>query len=89
MNIITTTQLRTQTSQLIRTLAAGKDVTLIHRSKIVGKITAPPTFKKNITTQTLSDRIKSLHLKSTTPQSRDSKYREQIEEKYGQNIPGR
>lgn len=36
MQTITTTELRTKTSKLVAALKAGKRVTLIHRSKIIG-----------------------------------------------------
>lgn len=38
MNYITTTQLRTQSSQLVEALKRGNTVSLVHRSKIIGKI---------------------------------------------------
>lgn len=36
---ITTTQLRTKTTWLVKTLLHGKSVYLIHRSKVIGLIT--------------------------------------------------
>lgn len=38
MQVITTTQLRTNATQLVQALGQGKTVKLIHRSKIIGDV---------------------------------------------------
>ena len=46
MNLITTTELRTRTSELIKALLAGESVDLIHRSQILGEI-KPKNISQN------------------------------------------
>lgn len=38
MQVITTTQLRTKSKELVNTLREGRSVDLIHRSRVVGEI---------------------------------------------------
>lgn len=48
MDYITTTQLRTQTSKLVKALEKGESVTCIHRSKVIG-VFEPVEKDANIT----------------------------------------
>jgi len=38
MNYITTTELRTKSSNLVESLLKGEEINLIHRSKVIGAI---------------------------------------------------
>ena len=59
MQTITTTQLRTKSSELIKSLEKGDSISLIHRSKIVGVI--KPKAEPKALTRATSLRRKSAH----------------------------
>lgn len=88
MNYITTTNLRTQSSQLIKTLKQGGTVSLIHHSKIVGVIKpqkeARPITEKDI--QELQKLAEELNLPKTSYKERERIYRKHLEEKYGNGL---
>lgn len=88
MQYITTTDLRTKSSQLVKTLKNGSSVTLIHRSKIIGEVSP----KKEVLPFTEKDikelkRIGSeLNLPKTSYKERDKIYRKHLMDKYGKNL---
>ncbi len=89
MNLITTTELRTKSSQLVKTLKKGESVSLVHRSKVIGKI--QPTVEEKVMTQEainkLKDLMKDLRPRKIIPRSKREKiYRQRLEEKYGKGI---
>lgn len=87
MQFITTTQLRTQSKKLIKTLKSGGTFRLIHRSQIVGEIIPtyepkpfdPKAFEKFL------DNLKPKKLISR--KNRDKIYRKHLEKKYGKSLP--
>ena len=90
MDFITTTELRTQSTNLVNTLASGKSVKLIHRSKIIGDI-----LPKNTTTQPdfdahdLEKASQAAAQKFSIPynlETRDKLYRKRIMAKYGKSL---
>lgn len=91
MDYITTTGLRTQTSSLIKKLAQGKTVKLVHRSKVLGDIRPkrnthekPVNLKAFIAAvDALGDRFRHI---PKDPKKRDAIYRKRLEEKYGRSI---
>lgn len=91
MNYITTTDLRTKSKELIKTLEEGGTVNLVHRSKIVGQI--KPKKKTKILTEAdirkLKKVISDLNLPKTTYKQREKIYRKHLEDKYGKDISGR
>ncbi|MBI2018894.1 hypothetical protein HYS96_04295 [Candidatus Daviesbacteria bacterium] len=88
MEYITTTHLRTRSSQLVATLQKGGSVSLIHRSKVIGKI--EPAQKSPITITDIKAFEKALagiKPKKLIPRKdRDKVYRQRLMEKYGKNI---
>lgn len=88
MDSITTTNLRTQSSDLINTLKKGGVVSLIHRSKIVGVIKPkkePKLLTKNDIFK-LKELAKQLNLPKISYEERERKYKEHIMNKYGKGI---
>lgn len=88
MNYITTTDLRTKSSELVEALKRGDSVSLIHRSKVIGDITparvseAPP-----VNVEAFRKFLKSIKPKSIIPRSqREKVYRAHLEKKYGKGI---
>ncbi len=86
MNFITTTELRTKSSELIHSLKKGKVVSLIHRSKIVGIIKPAQDEPKTMTASDIKEiqkLAKSVNLPKMTYKQREKVYRKHLEEKYG------
>jgi len=89
MQTITTTQLRTKSSELIKSLEKGDSISLIHRSKIVGVI-KPKAEPKALTRADISGLQKlaeELNLPKTTYAERARRYRKHLMEKYGKDLP--
>lgn len=87
MNYITTTDLRTKTSTLVELLLAGKNVNLVHRSKILGIIN--PKQESTIKTFRLHDLrndLKGLDLEILSYKEREKRYREHLENKYVKGV---
>lgn len=88
MNYLTTTELRTKSSQLIEVLKKGGSVSLIHRSKLVGEI-IPKKEVKTLTKEdikVLKKLAKELNLPKTSYKERERRYRKHLMEKYGQGL---
>lgn len=88
MDYITTTDLRTKSSELIETLKRGTSVSLIHRSRVVGEIKpkrdAKPLTKRGIAQ--LKNLANKLNLPKTTYVQREKLYRKHLMEKYGKGL---
>lgn len=88
MQYITTTELRTKSSQLVTTLKKGGSVTLIHRSRVIGKIKpmdeAKPLTKEGI--EKLKKLARKLSLPKLSYKERERRYRKHLMEKYGQDL---
>lgn len=85
MQYITTTELRTRSSKLIETLKSGQGVTLIHRSRVIGKV-EPAYEPKPFDAEKFERLIKSLNLPKTTYAQREKIYRSHLMKKYGKGI---
>ena len=86
MNYITTTELRTRSSELIDFLLAGGTVDLIHRSSIVGTIIPKEEEPGNLTKNDLkkiAEALNQLNLPATTPGERTKNYRLHLKKRYG------
>lgn len=87
MNYITTTDLRTQSSQLVNSLKQGKKVSLVHRSQVIGEISPAKTDVKSFTIKKFREFIKTVAPKNALSyQERNQRYRKNLEEKYGKNL---
>ena len=88
MQLITTTQLRTKSKDLVKALLGGQSVNLIHRSKVVGQI--KPIYEANPLTEEGIRRIqaaaKNLNLPHLTYKEREKIYRKHLIEKYGKGL---
>lgn len=86
MDYITTTNLRTQSTELVNTLKRGGTVSLIHRSKVVGVIkpTQPPPKLFNV--NAFKRLVARLNLPKTTDAQREKIYRKHLMGKYGKGI---
>jgi len=86
MNYITTTQLRTETSDLVEALLYGQSIDLIHRSKIIGEIKPKKDQPKLFNAKRFLRLAKELNLPQTTPKQREKLYRKHLAKKYGKGI---
>lgn len=87
MQLITTTELRTRTRELVSILLSGQSVDLIHRSKIIGKVSS--TIKsslKTIDSRVLQKKIDKLPFPFITPKEIDRRYRIAMMKKHGQGL---
>ncbi|MCS6956538.1 MAG: hypothetical protein NZM02_01675, partial [Patescibacteria group bacterium] len=85
---ITTTELREQSSKLIRSLLSGKSVNLIYRSKIIAKIN-PISFSEKIINDSkkLENFFTFVKPKKIIPkQKRKEIYKKHLKQKYGKDL---
>ena len=86
MDYITTTQLRTQTKQLVNQLKMGKKITLIHRSQKIGVIQADQDTKSETDKPEpgkLTKLIRDLKLPKLSDKQRAEKYLKSLAAKHG------
>ncbi len=83
MNIVTSTQLRTQIPEVIATLLAGGSIDLIHRSRIVGEFKPKVAHTKTISASQLQRKIDALGLPRLTDKEIDRRYRAAMMKKHG------
>ena len=84
MNYITTTQLRTKTSDLVSNILAGQSVQLTHRSQVIATIS--PTIgkpAKPFDGKKYLEETKHLKTSKLTDKQRENNYREYLKQKYG------
>ncbi|MBI2415890.1 MAG: hypothetical protein HYV33_04510 [Candidatus Kerfeldbacteria bacterium] len=87
MNYITTTNLRTQSSQLVAYLKKGTAISLIHRSKIIGVIQPiQDDLTKPFNDEKFDRLVKRFNLPNTTSTQRQQRYESHLLKKYGQDI---
>ncbi len=86
MEYITTTQLRTKSSKLVKALQKGSSVFLMHRSKIIGTIQPNSYEGKPFNVEAFKKAIKDLNLPKTTYAQREKIYRSELMKKYGKGL---
>lgn len=87
MNYITTTQLRTETPELIATLMYGQNIDLIHRSQVIGEIRPKKIVKpKLFNSKRFAQIVEELNYPRLTEAQREKNYREAIMKKHGKYI---
>lgn len=89
MQYISTTDLRTKSSELVAELKNGGKVSLIHRSQVIGEIMPkkekPKTFTKSAIAK-LEKLARELNLPKTSYKERERIYRKHLMEKYGKGL---
>lgn len=89
MQYITTTQLRTMSTDLIAALSEGYEIDLFHRSRKVGKI-VPDKYPGKVFTKKSAEDLKKLAEKMNLPKlsqkQLEKNYRDHMARKYGKNI---
>lgn len=87
MNYITTTELRTRSSELIALLKSGESVNLVHRSKLIGEITPKDQRTKRFDAKKVEKIVNDLNLKPLSDREIERRYRAHIMKQYGKNLP--
>ncbi len=86
MNYVTTTDLRTKTKDVIKTLTEGRSIDLIHRSKVVGEIKPKIYDPKPFDVERFAKTVDKLNFPNLTPKQIETRYRKAMVEKHGKNI---
>lgn len=86
MNLITTTELRTQIPKVIATLLAGRSVELIHRSKVIGEIKPKMRIPKPFDPDRFIAAISKLNLPKLSDKQLENNYRKHMINKYGKGL---
>lgn len=86
MQVITTTQLRTKSKELVKVLQEGHSVDLIHRSKVVGEIKPKIYDPKPFDADKFLKIVKKLNFPKLTPKQIEARYRKAMMEKHGQSL---
>ena len=86
-SLITTTELRTKAAELVDALKNGATISLIHRSKVIGRILPDKnTELKTINIKNLETKINKLNLPRLTLKEIDRRYRIAMIKKHGQGL---
>lgn len=86
MQVITTTQLRTKSKELVKILQEGRSVDLIHRSKVVGEIKPKINDPKPFDPDKVAKIAKKLNLPNLSYTERERRYRAHLMRKYGKGL---
>jgi len=86
MQVITTTQLRTRSKELVKLLQEGQSIDLIHRSKVVGEIKPKIYDPKPFDPDKFAKIVAKLNLPKLTPRQREARYRAAMMKKHGQGL---
>ena len=85
MNFISTTDLRTKSSEIVSTLKSGESLYLVHRSKVVGEIKpAVDTRKpKRFNAKKFLEAARKLNFPKLSYKEREKRYRQYMMERHG------
>lgn len=86
MQVITTTQLRTHSKNLVDTLKRGKSVDLIHRSEVVGEVRPKQEKGGVFNAREFVKKIKALNLPKLTDKEIEIRYRNAMMKKHGRYL---
>ncbi len=86
MQVITTTQLRTRSKELVKALKEGYSVDLIHRSRVVGEIKPKAYDPKPFDPDEFVKIVKKLNFPKLTPRQIEARYRAAMMKKHGKSL---
>lgn len=86
MQVITTTQLRTKSKELVKTLQEGSSVDLIHRSRVIGEIKPKIYDPKPFDPDKFAKIAERLNFPKLTPRQIELKYRAAMMKKHGKGL---
>lgn len=86
MQLITTTELRTKTAQLVKALQLGEEVSLIHRSRIIGRVKPASDQEKKFDAKNMEKIVNSLNFEPLTDAEVEKRYRQHLMSRYGKSL---
>ncbi len=86
MQVITTTELRTKSKELVKVLQEGHSVDLIHRSRVVGEIKPKIYDPKPFDPEKFARIVKKLNFPKLTPRQIETRYKAAMMKKHGQGL---
>ena len=86
MQVITTTELRTKSKELVQVLLEGHSVDLIHRSRVVGEIKPKVYDPKPFDSAKFLKAVRKINFPKLTPRQVEARYRAAMVEKHGQGL---
>lgn len=86
MQVITTTELRTKSKELVKTLQEGRSVDLIHRSTVVGEIKPKIYDPKPFDPDRFAKIVKKLNFPRLTSRQIEARYRIAMMKKHGKSL---
>lgn len=86
MQYITTTELRTRSTELIELLKSGATVKLVHRSKVVGTIAPKEKEVKKFDPKGFLKAARKLNLPYLTDKQIETRYRKYMNKRHGKGI---
>lgn len=86
MQYITTTELRTKSKELVKTLKEGRRVELIHKSKVVGEIRPKIYDPKPFDAEKFKKTVERLNFPPLTPKQIERRYRAAMTKKHGKSL---
>lgn len=86
MNIITATELRTKTKDLFEALLSGEEVTVVHRSKIIGVFKPKKVPPKLFDAEAFMKITRDINLPILSDEELDKRYRAAMMKKHGKYI---
>lgn len=86
MQVITTTELRTKSKELVKVLQEGRSVDLIHRSRVIGEIKPKIYDPKPFDPDKFAKIVKKLNFQKLTTRQIEARYRVAMMKKHGQDL---
>jgi antitoxin (DNA-binding transcriptional repressor) of toxin-antitoxin stability system len=86
MNVITATELRTQTKQLVEALLNGEEISVVHRSKIIGTFKPKKSAGKPFNSERVAKIAEKINVPRLTQEQREKNYRSAMMKKHGKDI---
>lgn len=87
MNLITTTELRTKTNDLVEFLLSGEEVQIVHRSKLIGTVKPKKVKAERFDPEKAMKIATKLRYPILSDTEIDKRYRAAMMKKHGKHLP--
>lgn len=88
MNLVTFTELRTKSNEILQLLQMGKEIDLIHRSKVVGTIKPKKIKSKGFDAEAFMKITAKINHPILTDKEIEKRYRAAMMKKHGKHLSG-
>lgn len=86
MNTITATELRTKTKDLVEALLSGEEISVIHRSKVIGVFKPKRRAVKVFDAKAFGEIVAKMNVPKLSQKEREERYRSAMLKKHGKGI---